>query len=390
MKIAELTAFHVRLTLRKPVRHASYTRSATDNLIVRCVLEDGTEGFGEGVPREYVTGETLDSALDLLQRSDLAAQLGEPCRDFAQAVTVAERFQPAAVPGDDRGCQGNAARCAVELAFLDAFGRHFGQPLSAVTGLLAPELAERHDWVRYSGVITSARGWKMRLAAWRMRVYRFPHVKIKVGIAGYDDVLRLKVVRGRVLSKVELRVDTNEAWSPAEAAERILALEPYCISAVEQPVAHAQVQALTDIRRQVHTPIMLDESLTSRVDAERTVADGTCDLFNLRLSKCGGFIPTLRLAEFARQHGLGYQLGCQVGESALLSAAGRHFASSVAGIRFLEGSYDRHLVREALGKADITFGWGGWAPALAGPGLGVQIDPEALNRLTVRKEPLLG
>src|SRR5207248_4138084 len=61
-------------------------------------------------------------------------------------------------------------------------------------------------------------------------------------------------------------------------------------------------------------------------------------LFNVRLSKCGGFIPSLRLAQLARQHGLGYQLGCQVGETALLSAAGRHFATSVAGIRYLEGS----------------------------------------------------
>ena len=115
-----------------------------------------------------------------------------------------------------------------------------------------------------------------------------------------------------------------------------------------------------------------------------------CDLFNLRLSKCGGFIPSLRLAQLARRHGLGYQLGCQVGETALLSAAGRQFACSVAGLRYLEGSYDRHLVREALGTEDITFRWGGWAPALPGPGLGVTLDPRALERVTIRKEPLLG
>src|SRR5438045_7768492 len=105
-------------------------------------------------------------------------------------------------------------------------------------------------------------------------------------------------------------------------------------------------------------PIMLDESLCCDVDAERAVRGGWCDLFNLRLSKCGGFIPTLRLAQLARRHGLNCQLGCQVGETAVLSAAGRHFAASVAGLRYLEGSYDRHLVREALGTSDLTFGWG--------------------------------
>ena len=114
----------------------------------------------------------------------------------------------------------------------------------------------------------------------------------------------------------------------------------------------------------------------------------TCDLFNLRLSKCGGFIPSLRLAQFARSHGLGYQLGCQIGETALLSAAGRHFASSVRDIRFLEGSYDRHLVKEALGTRDMTFGWGGWGRALTAPGLGVDVSQAALVRVTVRREEL--
>ena len=150
------------------------------------------------------------------------------------------------------------------------------------------------------------------------------------------------------------------------------------------------MKSLAQLRREVKTPIMLDESLCSRVDAERAIEAGSCDLFNLRLSKCGGFIPTLRLAQLARQHNLGYQLGCQIGETALLSAAGRHFAGSVAGLRWTEGSYDKHLVREALGTRDITFGWGGWAKTLPGPGLGVTVDRAALERVTIKKVSLLG
>jgi muconate cycloisomerase len=78
-----------------------------------------------------------------------------------------------------------------------------------------------------------------------------------------------------------------------------------------------------------------------------------------------------------------------VGETAVLSAAGRHFAASVGGLRYLEGSYDRHLVRESLATRDLTFGWGGWAPALPGPGLGIVLDARALERVTVRKVALL-
>jgi L-Ala-D/L-Glu epimerase len=388
LKPIELTAYHVRIPLRKRIRHASHERHDTDNLVVRCVLEDGTEGFGEGVPRDYVTGETIDSTLELLRRSDLAAQF-EPCRDFADAVGMAERLRLAPVAEDVRGCQGNAAHCALELAVLDAYCRHFHEPLSAVTRLVAAELFEPRDWVRYSVVLTSAKGKKLTLSALAMRLYRFAQIKIKVGIEGYNDVDRLRKLRRWAGAKMDLRIDANEAWKPAEVVERIRELEPFNITSVEQPVTHANVDALTEIRKQVTVPIMHDESLCSRYDAERAIERGTCDLFNLRLSKCGGFLPTLRLALLARQHGLGWQLGCQVGETAILSAAGRHFAASVRDIRYVEGSYDRHLVAESLGTRDITFRWGGWAPALKEPGLGISIDPAALDRVTIRKERLI-
>jgi muconate cycloisomerase len=388
VKIIELTAYHVRIPLRKPVRHASHTRTETDNVLIRCVLEDKTEGVGEGVPRKYVTGETIDSALDLLKRSDLPAQL-EECSDFARAVGLAERLQVAPVPGDVRGCQGNAARCAAELAILDAYGRCFGEGLSGVTRLLAADCYSPRTWVRYSTAITSAAGFKARMAALAMRLYRFRQIKVKVGIAGQDDPARLRAIRRWGGAKMDLRVDANEAWTGTEAAERIRALEPYRITAVEQPVPHAAVDSLAEVRKEVKTPIMLDESLCSRSDAEWAIEKGTCDLFNIRLSKCGGFIPSLRLVQLARRHGLYCQLGCQVGETAVLSAAGRHFAAGVGELRYVEGSYDRHLVREPLATRDITFRWGGWAPALPGPGLGVTVDPTALERVTMRKESLL-
>jgi L-Ala-D/L-Glu epimerase len=389
VRVAELTAFHVRIPLRRPVRHASHARTSTDNVVVRCVLADGTEGWGEGVPREYVTGETAESAVTLLRRSDLPSQL-EPCGDFGGAVLLAERLRLAPVPDDDRGIRGNAARCAVELALLDAYGRHFAEPLSAVTLLLEPALYQSRPWVRYSGAITSSDGLKLKLVAWAYRLYGFRQIKVKVGIAGQDDPKRLHAIRRRVGRKVELRIDANEAWSPADAVERIHELEPFGIAGVEQPVPHRDVASLAEIRQRIFTPIVLDESLCALGDAERAAAGGWCDRFNLRLSKCAGLIPTLRLAGFAHRNRLQYQLGCQVGETAILSAAGRHFAASVGGLTAVEGSFDRHLVTQSLGKKDITFRRGGWAPALTGPGLGIDVDPGAVERVTVAKEALVG
>jgi L-alanine-DL-glutamate epimerase-like enolase superfamily enzyme len=389
MQVVELEAAHVRIPLKRKVTHASHSRTETDNIVVRCVLSDGSVGFGEGVPRDYVTGETIDFSIDLLKRSDLARQL-PPCSDFLSAVHAAENLKLAPTPGDDRLIQGNAARCAVELAILDAYGRAFGEPLMNVTRIVAPELCEARERVQYSGVIGNPKGWKSRVYPFVYRLAGFQQVKLKVGIPDTDDVARTRRARRWLGRSIDLRLDANEAWPPAEAAARIESLAPFGITSVEQPVLHEDVAALAEVRKQVRTPIMLDESLCGEIDAERAVRGGWCDLFNLRLSKCGGFIPSLRLAQLAKRHGLGYQLGCQVGETAILSAAGRHFATSVKDIRYLEGSFDRHLVWESLAAEDLTFGRGGWAPMLVGSGLGCTIDPARVDWVTKRKEKLIG
>lgn len=390
MHVVELEGRHVRVALRRKVTHASHVRTETDNVVVRCKLSDGSTGYGEGVPRDYVTGETSDFSLDLLKRSDLAKQLEVGAADFVQAVHLAEKLKLVPSPDDERGILGNAARCAVELAVLDAFGRAFGEPLTRVTELVAPELYKFRPEVQYSGIIGNPRGWKKRVYPLVYRLAGFTQVKLKVGIEGQDDVKRTKIMRRWLGKKMDLRIDANEAWSASDAAARICELAPFGITSVEQPVKHEEVAALAEIRKQVKTPIMLDESLCGEIDAERAVKGGWCDLFNIRLSKCGGFIPSVRLAQLAKRHNLGCQLGCQVGETAILSAAGRHFATSVSELRYLEGSYDRHLVWESLAVEDLTFRRNGWAPALIGCGLGFTLDPARLDWLTKRKETLIG
>src|SRR5262249_52893271 len=168
----------------------------------------------------------------------------EPSGAFVGAVALAERLGLAPVPGDDRGCRGNAARCAAELALLDAYGRHFGEPLAAATRLVEPELYRPRPSVRYSGAITSSDGLKLKLVAWPSRFSGYRRLKAKAGTPGQADPARLRALRRRVGNKVELRVDANEAWPPADAAERVRELEPFGIACVEQPVPHEVVDSL--------------------------------------------------------------------------------------------------------------------------------------------------
>ncbi len=408
MHIVRLTAYHVCIPLRQTVRHASHSRDATDSLILRCELEDETVGWGEGLPREYVTGETIDDTWSALPTVELGDSLGGPFKDSSTMLGCLEQLtlcprvitEVKSVISESRcrsvstslarGCFLNSARCAIELSVLDAVCRREGRPLSDITHIV-PEtfpIRQHAGKVQYSGIITAMNPRQQLHSAFKQRIYGFRQCKVKVGEDGADDVATLRRI-GRTLGKrVELRIDANEAWSCDAVVNKLERLREFGVRSVEQPVPHEDISGLADVRRQIDLPIMLDESLCSLTDAQRAIDDDLCDLFNIRLSKCGGFVNSLRVAVLARSAGLGYQLGCQVGETGILSAAGRHFATSVAGLRSLEGSYDRHLVTECLTHEDVTFGYGGVAPALTGPGLGITVDEAALARCTVRQQIL--
>jgi len=386
MRVTGLSIYLLTLPLKQKIKHASASRDDSVNLLVSCQLADGTIGWGEGVPREYVTGETPNGAVTRLVETSWTRQIDRDCNNWLQVIEMCDAMRVSGHDDDPRGCSTNAARCAVELSLLDAFGRSFGEPVSAVTKLFEPakEIFQPRSFVHYSGGITSASRRKERISALKMRAYGFRDCKVKVGVDD-DEAVRMAVIRRWLGRRTVIRIDANEAWSADETVRKVRSLEPYGIASVEQPVLHEEVDSLTDVRRRIDTPIMLDESLTSFADAQSAIANQTCDLFNIRLSKCGGYLNSLRLAAIASKAGLGYQLGCHPGESGVLSAAGRHWATTVKNIRFLEGSYDRHLLKRLVTCEDITFQYGGRAPALTGPGLGVTIDENMLAELAQKR-----
>lgn len=385
MIISSLKLFKVAVPLKKVIRHASFERSVSENLIVRVTLADGTTGFGEGVPRSYVTGETLESAFAALESNDWPRVIGRP-ESFKEVVERLESLTLPEIESDPRGMFGNAARCALEMAILDAFGRRFGEPVGRAIEVARVDGLRRFTSprkVRYSGAITAESPRAERISALKMRIYGFHQVKIKVGTNGQDDRRRLEKMRRLLGRRMDVRLDANEAWHAAELLDRVEPLRRFRPSALEQPIPHAEVLTLAELRPRLGIPVMLDESLCGWPDAVAAVEQGTADILNVRLSKCGGILPSLRIIALAHRSGLGVQLGCHPGETSLLSAAGRQVASRVDGLMYLEGSYDRHILAANVTRRDVTFGFGGRARPLHGPGLGIEVDPVTLDAMTL-------
>src|ERR1700729_1040786 len=102
MTISSFTLFKVAVPLKKIVRHASFERSVSENLVVRVTLADGHVGYGEGVPRSYVTGETVESTFGVLSAHDWAREIGRP-GDFGQVVDRLESLRLPETEADPRG-----------------------------------------------------------------------------------------------------------------------------------------------------------------------------------------------------------------------------------------------------------------------------------------------
>jgi len=354
--------------------HSTQVRAHSDAVVVRVEDDAGHVGHGEGLPRPYVTGETVDGMVAQLQAwwPGLAGRDLPEVRALADLDFLDEWLPSAPVAGV---VAPHAALAALESALLDLALRRAGK---GVADILPPV----RDKITYSGVVTAGDTDQAVRHARQMKLVGLSAIKVKVGLG--DDVARLQAIRAGMGDAVSLRLDANGAWAPEQVMARLEALAPTGIASVEQPLARGDLAAWTRLCAESPVPIMVDESLVTMADLEALIAARACHLVNVRVSKCGGLRGAWRQATRALEAGLGVQVGSQVGETAILSAAGRHLAAALPEVRFVEGSFGTLLLREDLSREAVRFGHRGEANLLRGPGLGVEILPPVRDRFALR------
>ena len=353
-----------------PIKHNLATHQGSENLVVRVTTEDGQTGFGEGVPRAFVTGEVLSDSLSCLQQVLAPAILA---REFPSPQALLHGLRH--LYDQAQAQRHPAAFCALETALLDAAGRTWELPL---TGLIGPKLRTS---LEYSAVIPLMPPESMRALLRLVKMNYMRYVKIKVGTD--DDLSTLRLVRDELGEDVDIRVDANSAWTPSEAIARLKEMQPYGVSAVEQPVAKGDFAGLKEVSEAVQIPVIADESLCNEDDARRLIDLKACGIFNIRLSKCGGLGTATRISRMAEAAGIPCQLGCHVGETSILSAAGRHFALTLPNLSYVEGSFSPYLLVRDVVSQPVVFNGGGMAFELPGPGLGIEVLVSALEALAV-------
>ncbi len=361
-------------------KHSMKDRGASDAMVATVMLDDGTIGYGEGLPRSYVTGETTETVVEqirsvlapALHKSDL--DVHNPLESIDQALGGLDLEPNQAVHAH------HSARCLLELATLDALLKSQNEGIEKVVP------ARRHQ-MTYSGVIGGSSLEGVSKRARQMRYFGLQQIKIKVGV---DDVLEtVSTVRSIMGDEANLRVDANGAWTLDQAKHHLTALEPLGVVSCEEPLAPRDWQGLAELRQSVSIPLMADESFVTQDDLEALITHRAIDAVNIRLSKNGGLRPCLEFAAKAQAAGLWYQIGAHVGETAILSSAGRHLAAHLDQARFIEGSFGTLLLREDLSEQSIMFGKQGLASRLTGPGLGIDVIEARLDRFTRTRHELV-
>ena len=368
MKLTQFDIITVDIPMRQSVRHALAERNVARNILVAAHDEKGGVGWGECCPRPYVTGETIDSVKQDLTTTILPQLLGRELASFEEAAAMLVPLL------DSMARNQQAAFCAAELAVLDLAGNRFATSAGMVLGpVQTPQ-------VRYSGVIATDDIESVKKNAAFMAKFGVGDVKIKVGASLESNLEILTTARAILGDQVTLRIDANCAWSATETIRQLTAMQAFSLTGVEQPVPGEDIEGMQTVTAAKLVPVVADESLCSLEDARTLIREQACDVFNVRISKCGGLINAGRIDQLARAAGLDCQLGAQVGEAGILSAAGRHYATRSQGVRWCEGSYGQLLLEEDITEPDITLGPGGMAPALEAHGIGVTPAPERLQR----------
>ena len=358
--------------------HATKTRSAVDGILLEVVTDTGTIGYGEALPREYVTGETNQSVLSAMENTVIPGLLGRQFDNFESLAQWFGSFQqhyPALKANE------LCVKTLTELALLDVFGKTRQQSLIGLLG------GAHRDTLEYTGTVTAgkAEGIETYLQAYEDIGLR--QFKLKVGFSWQQDREIVQWVRNRFGADAEIRVDANEAWDLPTAKTRLAALADLGVVCCEQPMPAACRDDYPELRQFIdkRLNICVDESLCSMEDAQWLAKNQGTDVFNLRVSKNGGILTTLELAKIARQAGVVCQLGAQVGETSILTRAGQIVAEHLGDLIYHEGAFGTMLLDYDITDTPLMFSRQGLfdcRPLRDKPGLGVAVSDVLIEKMT--------
>ncbi len=359
MRIRQVTIQQIRLRLNEPFRISSGQTHDRTVLLLKLDDEDGTRGYGECVAGEEpnFSYETVDTARLVLQRYLIPAILGhafESARDIAAAL--------------DRAAKGhNMAKAALEMAAWDLEAKRRGVSLARLLGGVKEAVPAGVS----IGIQPDIDTLIQRIEQYAEEGYQ----RIKIKIAHGWDELVLDRVRAR-FPDLPLTVDANAAYDPAEM-RHILALDRFDLAMIEQPFGADELLAHAELQAELHTPICLDESISSPGRCADAIALESGSIVNIKPGRVGGHAAAIRIHDMCADAGIPVWCG-----GMLESGIGRAHNVALASLPNFRLPGDtsasrRYWARDIVHPA-FELRPDGTLAVPTGPGIGVDVDEEFL------------
>ena len=371
MKISRIEPIPVLVPLKKGLTtktaHGEHVDSAY--VMVKVHTDDGLVGFGEATLAPRWSGETSRGCVAVIEELLSPALKGTDPRDVRAGVMRMNRalkLNP-------------FAKAAVEMALWDIAGKAAGMP---VYRLLGGKVRNSLPLKMVVGAFDVARAVDLarRFLDWGAR-----HLKVKVGLDPTEDIARVRAVRELAGSEVTIGIDGNCGWSIATARQALAALEELDILFAEQPIGTDDARSLVTLRQSTTIPLMADESVFTEAEAQHLVSLGAVDILSVYPGKHAGILPAMAISTIAQAAGIVCSMGSNL-ELGVATAAMLHLGVAAPAIDsetypgdFIGPLYhEADMITEALALGPVA------ASVPAGPGLGVELDEQQIERYRCR------
>jgi len=357
MKITSIKIEKLAAELIEPFYVAWGVIDKAESWVVKVMTDEGIEGYGSACPTPFITGDNMEICYIALKM-------------LADAVIGMDPLDIEGVHAVMTGViHGNApAKCAIDLALYDIWGKKEGQPVYRLLGGTSPVI-ENDATI---GLDTPE---NMQKKAKNFLSKGVRILKIKVGKDLDTDIEALRLIHSIAGPEVRIRVDANQGYTVESALKALRAFEACGVDAAEQCLPWWDFDGAAEMMRRNDTSValMLDESIHNIYDVRRAVKLNAAQYINIKLMKCEGLFFGSRMADIAGEHGVKCMVGCMQDDRISLAAGLSLVAAKDA---IVEADCDSLLELKAEPKA-VSGGFtnvGGIYTLSDEPGLGVRVD----------------
>ena len=365
MKITGIELIPVEIPYKRPFVITGGAMDTKECVILRIETDEGIEGIGEGTGIPEYSGETVEGIYHTLNKYLKPAIIGENPLNIEKITLNLKKAI----------YKNRYAKAAIDMALYDLVGKIFNTPVYNLLGGMV------HEKVPLGWSIGMKDEDEMVKEVQKFQKKGFQSIKVKIGIDIKNDVENVRLVREAIGPDIYMTVDGNQGYSFDKAVKVLKKMEKYDLNYIEQPLPLWNLEGMARLTRELDTPILADESLTTLEDAYNLVRHEACDIFNIKIIKPGGLNPSKKIAAVGEASGIPCLVGSNI-EMGIGTAASAHFAASTPNIL-----YPSEIVGAALLKDDIIKETmyteeklQGFIELTDSPGLGVTLDEKKLVR----------